>query len=73
VGAKVEIYKIMNQMKREGKAVVMVSSELPETLGVADRIYVMHEGEITKCFDRVEGLSETGVMKYATASAAASN
>jgi ribose transport system ATP-binding protein len=65
VGAKVEIYKIMNKMKEEGKAVIMVSSELPETLGVADRIYVMHEGEITHCFDEVTGISESDVMKYA--------
>lgn len=66
VGAKVEIYKIMNKLKEEGKAVIMVSSELPETLGVADRIYVMHEGRITKCFDDTEGLTEDDVMKYAT-------
>jgi ribose transport system ATP-binding protein len=65
VGAKVEIYKIMNKMKEEGKAIIMVSSELPETLGVADRIYVMHEGKITKCFDEAKGLTEDDIMKYA--------
>ena len=66
VGAKVEIYKVMNKMKEEGKAVIMVSSELPETLGVADRIYVMHEGSIETCFESSEGLTEDDVMKYAT-------
>ncbi|MDR1562538.1 MAG: sugar ABC transporter ATP-binding protein [Dysgonamonadaceae bacterium] len=66
VGAKVEIYKIMNKLKGEGKAIIMVSSELPETLGVADRIYVMHEGRITKCFSENIGLTEDEVMKFAT-------
>jgi ribose transport system ATP-binding protein len=65
VGAKVEIYKIMNKMKEEGKAIIMVSSELPETLGVADRIYVMNEGKITGCFDETQGLTEDDIMKYA--------
>jgi ribose transport system ATP-binding protein len=65
VGAKVEIYKVMNKMKEKGKAIIMVSSELPETLGVADRIYVMHEGKITKCFDETKGLTENDIMKYA--------
>ena len=69
VGAKVEIYKIMNRLKEEGKGVIMVSSELPETLGVADRIYVMHEGRITKCFDDTSGLGESDIMKYATGAA----
>ena len=46
VGAKVEIYKLMNQLVEEGIGVIMISSELPEILGMADRIYVMHEGEI---------------------------
>lgn len=47
VGAKYEIYVLMNQLAAEGKAIVMVSSELPEVLGMADRILVMHEGRIT--------------------------
>lgn len=67
VGAKFEIYKIMNSLKERGKAVIMVSSELPETLGVSDRIYVMHEGKITKCYEDVKGVTEDDVMKYATA------
>lgn len=59
VGAKAEIYGIMNQLKQQGKAVIMVSSELAECMGVSDRIYVMHEGEIT-------GLIEGEDMKYLT-------
>ena len=47
VGAKVEIYNLMNDLAGKGKAVLMVSSELPEVLGMADRVLVMHEGRIT--------------------------
>jgi ABC-type sugar transport system ATPase subunit len=44
----------------------MVSSELPETLGVSDRLYVMHDGHITGCFNDPQGITEDDVMKYAT-------
>jgi ribose transport system ATP-binding protein len=47
VGAKVEIYKLMLELAKEGKAIIMISSELPEVLGMSDRIVVMHEGEIS--------------------------
>ncbi len=46
VGAKYEIYNIMNQLVKEGKSVVMISSEMPELLGMCDRIYIMNEGKI---------------------------
>ncbi|KLU60442.1 ribose import ATP-binding protein RbsA [Peptococcaceae bacterium CEB3] len=46
VGAKQEIYQLMNQLKLEGKAVLMISSDLPELLGMSDRVYVMHEGTV---------------------------
>ncbi|RKL63631.1 sugar ABC transporter ATP-binding protein [Thermoanaerobacteraceae bacterium SP2] len=47
VGAKREIYELLNEMAASGKAILMISSELPEILGMCDRIYVMHEGKIT--------------------------
>ena len=47
VGAKYEIYLLMNELAAQGKAIVMISSELPEVLGMADRILVMHEGRVT--------------------------
>ena len=47
VGAKVEIYHLMNQLKQQGIAVMFVSSEMPEVMGVADRIIVMCDGRIT--------------------------
>ena len=47
VGAKVEIYNLMNQLKKQGIAVMFVSSEMPEVLGIADRVIVMCDGKIT--------------------------
>ena len=58
VGAKYEIYCIMNEMVAQGKAVVMISSELPELLGMCDRIYVMNEGEIVGEFKAEEATQE---------------
>ncbi len=58
VGAKYEIYCIMNDMVAQGKAVVMISSELPELLGMCDRIYVMNEGEIVGEFKAEEATQE---------------
>ncbi|HMQ54065.1 MAG TPA: ATP-binding cassette domain-containing protein, partial [Anaerolineae bacterium] len=46
VGAKYEIYTIINRLAEEGKGILMISSELPEILGICDRIYVMNEGRI---------------------------
>lgn len=68
VGAKAEIYSIMNDLKKAGKAVIMVSSELAECMGVSDRIYVMHEGEITGVIgtEEIENLTEEQVVGLAT-------
>lgn len=64
VGAKKEIYEILNELKRNNKAVIVISSDMQEILGVSDRIVVMHEGEITGEIDRKDASQET-VMKYA--------
>ncbi|MCR5215058.1 MAG: sugar ABC transporter ATP-binding protein [Eubacterium sp.] len=58
VGAKYEIYCIMNDMVKQGKAVVMISSELPELLGMCDRIYVMNEGKMVAEFSSEEATQE---------------
>ncbi|MCR5627083.1 MAG: sugar ABC transporter ATP-binding protein [Lachnospiraceae bacterium] len=58
VGAKYEIYCIMNDMVSQGKAVVMISSELPELLGMCDRIYVMNEGRMVGEFSAAEATQE---------------
>ena len=52
VGAKVEIYKLLEELCQEGIAVIMISSELPETVGISDRILIFKEGEIRGEFDR---------------------
>ncbi len=58
VGAKYEIYGIINKMVSEGKAVIMISSELPELLGMCDRIYVMNEGQMVAEFTAQEATQE---------------
>lgn len=47
IGAKAEIYAIMNQLAAQGAAILMISSDLPELLGISDRVYVMKDGEVT--------------------------
>ena len=64
VGAKYEIYCILNDLAAQGKSIIMVSSELPEALGMADRIYVMNEGEIRGELSREEATQEK-VMQIA--------
>ena len=54
VGAKAEIYSLMDELAKQGLAILMVSSELPEILGMCDRVYVMKDGKITGEFDRGE-------------------
>jgi ABC-type sugar transport system ATPase subunit len=64
VGTKYEIYRIVDQLVSDGKAVLMVSSELPEILALSDRILVMSEGEIVAELDR-ENATEENIMSYA--------
>ena len=64
VGAKFEIYRLMTDLVKEGKTVIMVSSELPELIGMCDRIYIMNKGRITGCLSKDEFSQET-IMRYA--------
>jgi len=64
VGAKVEIYNLVNELKENGIGIIMISSELPEILGISDRILVMHEGRITGCLEDSEATQEK-IMRYA--------
>ncbi|MBQ7563468.1 MAG: sugar ABC transporter ATP-binding protein [Lachnospiraceae bacterium] len=66
VGAKVEIYNLMNQLKQQGIAVMFVSSEMPEVMGIADRIIVMCDGRITGELDARE-TTQNEILKLATA------
>lgn len=65
VGAKFEIYKLMTEFAKAGKVVIMVSSELPELIGMCDRMYVMNKGTIAGEIERKE-FSQELIMKYAT-------
>ncbi|MGC9003172.1 MAG: sugar ABC transporter ATP-binding protein [bacterium] len=71
VGAKVEIYELMNQLAEKGVGIIMISSELPEILGMSDRILVIHEGRITGELRREEATQER-VMHLATGGSLAS-
>ncbi len=65
VGAKYEIYLLMDKLVKEGVSIIMISSEMPELMGVADRILVMHEGDLTGEL-RQEEFSEENIMKLAS-------
>ena len=65
VGAKAEIYEIMNELTKQGVSIIMVSSELPEIINMADRVYVMYDGRITGCID-YENVSQEAIMHLAT-------
>lgn len=58
VGAKYDIYCLVNKMVENGKSVIMISSEMPELIGMCDRIYVMNEGEIKGELDASEATQE---------------
>ncbi|MGE5455984.1 MAG: sugar ABC transporter ATP-binding protein [Ignavibacteriales bacterium] len=65
VGAKYEIYEIMQQLKKNGVAIIMISSELPEIIGMSDRVIVMHEGRLQGVVSK-EDLTQERVMTLAT-------
>ena len=70
VGSKSEIYQIMDELTKQGVGIIMISSELPEVLGMSDRIMVMRQGRIVKELSRAEASEET-VMHYAVGSGGA--
>jgi ribose transport system ATP-binding protein len=65
VGAKIEIYNILNSLKEQGVGIIVISSELPEILGISDRIAVMCEGSI-KAFLDTANTTQEEIMHYAT-------
>jgi ABC-type sugar transport system ATPase subunit len=58
VGAKAEIYELIGELVEQGVAVLLISSEMPELLGLSDRIAVMHDGAIAGCLSRAEATQE---------------
>ena len=65
VGARYEIYMIMKELAAQGNTIIMISSDLPEVIGISDRVYVMYEGKVQGELSREE-LSEDSIMRYAT-------
>ncbi len=69
VGAKSEIHELLSKLAGEGKAIIVISSEMPEVMGISDRIVVMHEGEVTGVLNR-DQFSQELLMRYATGGSA---
>lgn len=66
VGAKHEIYEIMNELVRQGKSIIMISSEMSELIGMSDRVYVMCNGKLTGEIDKKEDMTQERIMDFAT-------
>ena len=64
VGAKAQIYRIMDQAAQEGMAILMISSEMPELLGMSDRIYIMRDGRVTVEISDKAQMTQENVLKY---------
>ncbi len=63
IGVKAFMYQLMYKLKQEGKAIIMISEELPELIGMSDRILIMKDGEIRKEFERSETLTESELIR----------
>lgn len=64
IGVKAAIYRLMEQLKAEGRSIIMISEEMPEVIGMSDRIYVMKDGRITKVFRREDHVTESDIIQY---------
>ena len=67
IGAKSEIYHMINDLAKSGKAVILVSSELPEIIGLADKVFVMHEGTIKGIITDADDIKQEKIMEFAIA------
>lgn len=64
IGVKQAMYQLMVKLKREGKAILLISEEMPELMGMSDRILIMKDGEIKKEFMRSKDLSDADIIGY---------
>ncbi len=64
IGVKRAMYQLMAELKKEGKSIIMISEEMPELMGMSDRLIIMKDGRITKEFERSADLSDTEIIKY---------
>ena len=63
IGVKAFMYQLMYQLKKEGRSIIMISEELPELIGMSDRILIMKDGRVQKSFERSESLSEAALIQ----------
>lgn len=63
IGVKAAIYDLMSELKKDGRSMIMISEEMPEVLGMADRVLIMKDGQITGEYSRSEGLTETKIIQ----------
>ena len=64
IGVKQAMYQLMVRLKNEGKSILMISEELPELIGMSDRILIMKNGEVSAEFERSETLSDAQIIEY---------
>jgi ribose transport system ATP-binding protein len=64
IGVKRAMYQLMIQLKQQGKTILMISEEMPELMGMADRLVIMKDGRIMKEFPRSKDLSDAEIIKY---------
>jgi len=64
IGVKANMYKLIYDMKKAGKSIIFISEELPELVGMSDRILIMKDGEVTLDIKRSEGFSEHKLIEY---------
>ena len=64
IGVKRAMYQLMVQLKNAGKSILMISEELPELMGMSDRLLIMKDGKVMKEFARSRELSDTEIIQY---------
>ena len=64
IGVKVSMYQMIYALKREGKAIILISEELPELIGMSDRILILKDGKLAKEFERNENLKASDIIQY---------
>ena len=68
MGAKADIYQLIDELAKDGRAVIMISSEMPEILGISDSIMVLYEGRQTGLLQNERTVTQEQIMTYATGS-----
>ena len=64
IGVKQAMYQLMMKLKAEGKSIIMISEEMPELIGMSDRLLIMKDGKVMKEFARSQSLSDADTLKY---------